>query len=76
MVDLKSNVFQDLWCILKVFWKFVNAIWIFFSRDALGTFLKLFIEQSCVYRNVLKDKILETTHSEVSVAMEISWSQQ
>lgn len=44
----------------------------FFSRDALGTFLKLFIEQSCVYRNVLKDKILETTHSEVSVAMEIS----
>ena len=52
--------------------QFVNAIWIFFSRDALGTFLKLFIEQSCVYRNVLKDKILETAHSEVSVAMEIS----
>ena len=54
----------------------MNAIcernWDFFLRDALGTLLKLFIEQSCVYRNVLKDKILGTAHSEVSVAMEIS----
>ena len=48
----------------------------FFLRDALGTLLKLLIEQSCVYRNVLKDKILGTTHSEVSIAIEISWSQQ